>query len=137
MKISLRIAIITVGACAMLILTKCQSGTENHDIPELEAEAAKKKLEEGGIAVVDVRTPGEYEEAHIPDAVNINYNTDTFRSAIRSLPINYGYLLYCESGRRSYMAAKRMKSMGYEQVWHLKNGIDAWEKAGLPLRKPE
>ena len=40
------------------------------------------------------------------------------------------YVLYCNEGGRSALAARRLREMGYEDVAHLAGGFTAWEEAG-------
>lgn len=41
--------------------------------------------------------------------------------------------VYCKSGRMSAEAAEELVALGYEDVWDLEGGMDAWRRAGLPL----
>ncbi len=42
-------------------------------------------------------------------------------------------VLYCKSERMSAEAAEELVARGYEDVWDLGGGMDAWRRAGLPL----
>jgi len=42
-------------------------------------------------------------------------------------------VLYCRSGRMSAMAAEELVSLGYTNIWNLKEGMVEWEQAGYSL----
>ena len=79
---------------------------------------------------------------HIPYEGEIE-GTDAFvpfnrvRSQIHLFPQarDAKILLYCEGGPMSETAARELIRLGYTNIWHLKGGFDAWEKAGYPLIK--
>ena len=61
--------------------------------------------------IVDVRTPDEYKEGHIPNAINIP---------------NQLILIYCRSGSRSRQAAYKMQKLGYTNIVEF-GGIINWK----------
>ena len=65
---------------------------------------------------IDVRTPEEFKEGHLKDAINIPVDQIGARigsvSPDKSAPVN----LYCLSGRRSEAALQELKKMGYTNV---------------------
>jgi thioredoxin len=96
----------------------------------------KKKMNEGNVQIVDVRTPQEYGEKHIKDAVNINFNDDGFIDKMEKLDKSKPVLVYCLSGGRSSKASALISSKGYNQVYNLDGGILAWTNAGEPVESP-
>lgn len=66
--------IVPVLASALLLLAGCgskNSSTENSDYRQIDMEEAEKIMkEEKDYIILDVRTPEEYEEGHIPHAIN-------------------------------------------------------------------
>jgi rhodanese-related sulfurtransferase len=85
-----------------------------------------------GRTIIDVRRPDEYASGHIPGAVNINVEADTFDAQISALDRNEPYLVYCRSGRRSAIAAQRMAEAGFTDIVDA-GGIDALTAAGATL----
>lgn len=85
--------------------------------------------------LIDVRTPGEVDEAKIPDALEIDFYSDDFAEKIAKLPKDKTLLLYCRSGNRSGQTAKRLEDQGYTKLVNLAGGINAWKAANLPLKK--
>ena len=84
-------------------------------------------LVEKGYAVIDVRTPEEYEEGHIEGAQNIDVKSGAFVTEIEKLSKSDTLLVYCRSGRRSLYAAQVMVSFGFRNIYDLEGGFLNWE----------
>ena len=84
--------------------------------------------------VLDVRTPKEFEEGHIPGAVNLDVNAPDFTEKIAKLDKRQTYLVHCAAGRRSARACDKMSKLDFPKLYNLEGGFRAWEKAG---NKPE
>lgn len=82
--------------------------------------------------LIDIRTPKEFEEYHIPGAVMIDFKNDNFKSEFSKLDKSIPVLIYCRSGGRSGSATKVLSKMGYD-VYNLDDGIKSWKKEGMPL----
>jgi len=93
----------------------------------------EKKLREGNVQLVDVRTPEEYAEKHLKDAVNMNFNGDDFVDISGRLDKSKPVLIYCLSGGRSAKAAALISKKGCTEVYDLSGGLLAWTAAGLPV----
>lgn len=76
--------------------------------------------------ILDVRTPQEYSEGHIPDSILIDIYSPKFPNKIAELDRNKNYYIYCRSGSRSYHAGVFMLSEGFSSVQHLEDGIISW-----------
>ncbi|MGB5242618.1 MAG: rhodanese-like domain-containing protein [Lutimonas sp.] len=85
--------------------------------------------------IIDVRTPGEYENGHIKNAININVSDSNFQEKIAQLNKNEKVYVYCKIGSRSNKAAKILVENGFKQVYDLNGGIISWQRANLPLEK--
>ena len=81
--------------------------------------------------VLDVRTPAEYAEGHIPGTdYNIDVLDDSYTDvALKTLPKDKPVALYCRSGNRSKNAARILAENGY-QVLELGTGFRGWTAAG-------
>ena len=85
--------------------------------------------------ILDVRTPEEYAEGHIPGAVLLNFKAAGFAAKLEELPKGNTYLVYCRSGMRSAKAAALMREKGFPAVLNMQGGILEWQKAELPIAK--
>lgn len=80
------------------------------------------------IRLLDVRTPAEFAERHIPDACNIDVLDENFDSRIDSLDRDRPVAVYCRSGARSKKAAEKLAAKGFE-VFELNSGFMHWDGA--------
>ena len=98
----------------------------------IEVDGFQHTLENSGddCILVDVRTPAEYQEAHLKGAINIDVKDSTFKEkALKQLPKEKTIMVYCRTGHRSAMAARTLTAEGY-MVFNLEGGITAWKEAG-------
>lgn len=83
--------------------------------------------------LLDVRTPQEFAENHIPGAINIDQADPDFISKVKAqIPTDKEIAVYCRSGHRSADAAARLEKEGYKTA-DLEGGILAWEQDELPV----
>ena len=86
--------------------------------------------------VLDVRTPAEHAEGHIPGThFNIDVLDDNYtETALKSLPKDKKVALYCRSGNRSKNAARILAEKGYH-VLELGTGFRGWVSEGKDTTK--
>lgn len=87
-----------------------------------------------GLELIDVRTPVEYREVHVPFARNIpldqlNANELKTGRADSDEPL---YVI-CRSGGRGKQACEKLQASGYTNVVNVEGGTQAWDQAGLPV----
>lgn len=76
--------------------------------------------------ILDVRSPEELAEGFIPNYRQINSFNTSFREELERLDRSKTYLVYCRSGNRSGKACQIMSKMGFENLYNLRGGIQAW-----------
>lgn len=84
--------------------------------------------------VIDVRTPVEFREVHLPAARNVpldQLNAETM-ARLRRDDASPLYVI-CRSGNRAQQACERMQAAGIEPVVNVEGGVQAWEADGLPV----
>jgi len=88
-------------------------------------EAVAMMEEEEGYIILDVRTAAEFDEKHIPGAINIP-NEAIGAEVIPELPDKDQLILvYCRSGNRSKQASEKLVKLGYTNVVEF-GGIIDW-----------
>ena len=101
----------------------------NVGVPEFERLRAQKKN-----VVLDVRTKKEFDEGHVPGAVNMDVNAPDFLEKAAKLDKSKTYLVHCAAGRRGAKACDQMSGLDFPKLYNLEGGFTAWKKAG---NKPE
>jgi rhodanese-related sulfurtransferase len=86
--------------------------------------------------VVDVRTPEEFAEGHVPGAVNIPLATVQDNIAMFG-DTDTSIIVYCRSGVRAGKALEQLSDAGYIDLSHLEGDIIGWQEAGNQMQVPE
>lgn len=114
------------------VFTSCNSTPKGSELnPHAYKAAINDKTDE---ILVDVRTPEEYAEGHIKDALNINWHDPAFMDEMAKADKNKPVFVYCKSGGRSGQAAEALRGMGFKEVYDLEGGITAWKNAGMKVQ---
>lgn len=92
------------------------------------------QLHQQDVYTLDVRTPEEFQDGHIPGAASIPLEELAFRTG--ELPEGEPILIYCRSGNRSQQALDLLESVGFQGLTSLDGGINEWAGAGYPLEYP-
>jgi rhodanese-related sulfurtransferase len=87
------------------------------------------------LQILDVRTPQEFEEGHLKNAVNKNWYDSNFSSKLENLDKSKPILIYCKAGGRSTRASEKLTEMGFKKVLNMEGGIDQWSVSGFPTEK--
>jgi len=99
---------------------------DNSDSLKISAEDAKQRLDsEKGIILLDVRTPEEYRQKHIPNSTLIPVNVLASEAEGKLTNKDAEIIVYCRSGNRSASAVKILNKLGYTHVYDL-GGINRW-----------
>lgn len=85
--------------------------------------------------VVDVRTPGEFEAAHIPGAWCVPLDTVREHRGRLGEHLDRDAVLICRSGARAEQAEQALAGAGLPGVRVLEGGMTAWESAGGQVRR--
>lgn len=84
-------------------------------------------------AILDVRTPEEFQGGHLEGATNVDISGADFETQLAGLPKSTAYVVYCRSGNRSAAAVEQMQALGFTNVTDI-GGVDQAQAAtGLSL----
>ena len=100
----------------------------------------KRLLDENpSLAVIDVRTPLEFDEVHVPQARNLPLGELAPKRLIDNgeLPGKAPVYILCQSGARAQKAADQFAGAGYENAVVVTGGTQAWVAANLPVTRGE
>src|SRR5579871_2308298 len=109
------------------ILDEARSQIKAIDIDE-----ARRMIERPGTVLIDVRESDEWRQGHIPQAIGIPRGFLELRVEEKVPDHKAAVILQCASGTRSLLAARTLREMGYENLYNLNGGFNAWKDKGLP-----
>lgn len=127
-----------IALSAALLLGACGGSTATDSKLELRPATEIQEIVDSppaDLVVLDIRTPEEFAAGHLADAVNIDYYANDFEDQLAQLNLDVPYVMYCNSGNRSSNALPVMDSLGFQEVYELEGGIQAWFGAGLPIEQ--
>jgi molybdopterin/thiamine biosynthesis adenylyltransferase/rhodanese-related sulfurtransferase len=101
-------------------------------IKSIDIDEARRMLEKPGTVLLDVREGDEWRQGHIPQAVGIPRGFLELRVEEKVPDHKTPVILQCASGTRSLLAARSLREMGYENIYNLTGGFNAWKDRGLP-----
>lgn len=86
-------------------------------------EMLKQMIKDGAI-LVDVRSIQEYNEGHLLGAIHLADYEITIKHSNILPNKNAQIIVYCQNGGRSKKACKKLKKLGYQNVYNLCGGLD-------------
>ena len=104
----------------------CSNSKATMEFDSVDAARFAEVIEDEQVQIIDVRTPAEFNEGHIPGAVNIDIDGEEFEAMVAQLDKSRPVAVYCRGGRRSKEAATHMVECGLE-VTELADGILSWQ----------
>ncbi|WP_278036090.1 rhodanese-like domain-containing protein [Flavobacterium nitratireducens] len=110
----------------LFTIISCQSQT-SESIKTIEVKAFAKEIKSSKKPqLLDVRTPTEYTEGHIDNALNIDWQGSHFEHEVQKLDKNKAVYVYCRSGKRSLKASEKLAELGFKKIYNLDGGFLQW-----------
>ena len=89
--------------------------------------------QQSGAVVLDMRLPRPFAKAHVPGAVNLQFNrADLVDRADLALSREPQYIVHAEPEAIANVAVELMRGAGFTMMGHLEGGLAGWRAAGLP-----
>jgi rhodanese-related sulfurtransferase len=123
------VVLILAGVFGMFMFMQDSPAAANSYPGEITVAQTFEKREAGAF-ILDVRTPQEWDEYHIPGAVLVPLNE--LRDRLDEIPDDQEVVVVCRSGNRSAAARDILRSAGFEQVTSMGGGMLQWAAAGYP-----
>ena len=109
-----------VATCAHILTNKLDGIAKG-----VSAFKAKSLIEKGGVLLLDVRTPEEFEVMQLPyDVVHIPLGV--LREKVNELPKDKDILAFCKVSMRGYEAQRILNAAGFDRVQFIEGGLLAW-----------
>ena len=115
-------------------LTSCLKN-QSEGVQVLDVAKYEQKMTQPDVQLIDVRTPEEFAEGHLENAINMDINGDNFEASVASLDKEKPVMVYCKLGGRSSKAATRLKELGFKNISDLEGGITNWTNENKPTVK--
>ena len=137
MKCNSLMGVLVLGTVVSMVVVEAAEEPKKSDrgVTHVNAKEAQKLVAEKQVVVLDVRTPAEFKEGHIPGATNIDFRAADFQERIGQLDKSKAYLVHCEAGWRSTQSLPILKKQELKSIYHLDGGFNGWKKEGLPIQK--
>ena len=95
----------------------------------------RSRLDDGAPRILDVRTPAEFETAHIPGAYNVPLDLLREHRDELAAHLDEEVVLVCRSGARAGQAEQALGQVGLAGLRVLEGGMVGWEQAGAPVNR--
>ena len=135
--------IVAVGCLVAAILTVSEVAQSHHSylltVQQLQSGLSMARfMTQKGFILVDVRSPEEHLAGSIPGTDrNIDFREIQSRHREIGAKLEDHIVVYCQSGRRSNIAAETLADLGYRYVYNLEGSMNAWIEAGFPVVQPQ
>lgn len=97
-----------------------------NEIPEIQIQEAKKKLDQQNCVFVDIRDPSSYQAAHIPGAVHLH--DGNVQEFVQGGDKDRELIVYCYHGNSSLGAVGYFLENGFKNVASMSGGFEAWRQ---------
>lgn len=102
-------------------------------VKEVNVNEAVRLIDGENTLVLDVRLDREYATGHLAGSVNVPVGALPARLGELEKYKNHNVLVMCQTGGRSMTGGTVLRKHGFENVFNLSGGINAWTNANMPI----
>lgn len=126
---------ISIALFSGIMLLWSLFGNRFRGIKEVNSAAALQLINHKNAVVLDVRESSEYDAGHVLNSKLLPLGKLKERMGELEKFKNQPIVVVCRSGNRSGTACFILGKQGFNQVYNLAGGVQAWQKSNLPLEK--
>ena len=129
------LGVLAITAAGLLVGPASASHVRQLSVQEVKNAIDKApSLREKGFLLVDVRSVEEHDTGAIPGTdLNIEFREIAKRHKEIGAGLDDHIVVYCQSGKRSNIAADTLTELGYKNVYNIRGSVNAWMQAGFAL----
>ena len=137
----MKFSIIAMLGCLLTGFVLCGVARSEHSylltVQQLQTSLSKAgSMSKKGFVLIDVRSPEEHQSGMIPGTdLNIDFREIKARHREIGVQLDEHIVVYCQSGRRSNIAAETLADLGYRNVYNVSGSMNAWLEAGFPVER--
>jgi rhodanese-related sulfurtransferase len=113
----------------IIFVASCNEKKSSNEITQ--AELVTRMADNSRPLIIDVRSVEEFQQSHVPGAINLPHDTFSELPEHLKLDKNDELVVYCESGKRAELVINTLEKQGYFEIRHLEGDMRAWRNAGL------
>ncbi len=98
----------------------------------IDVQGAQRLIDDREARIVDIRDPQSFALSHADSAFHLT--NDTMVDFMNEAELEQPILVMCYHGISSQGAAQYLVNQGFEEVYSVDGGFEAWHRAGLPLQ---
>lgn len=118
----------TIRLCLVLLVVALVGGCGQSPVGasmDVSVDEALRLWQNKEAIIIDVRTPAEYRDGHIPGVTNIPL--DELEQRMNEVPKDKKVVLICRTGNRSAQGTKLLRSKGLSNVFNSTGGMSTWK----------
>lgn len=133
-RVFLILCVFFLSSCSLTLASDTSVSDSTAIMKTITPKNAHTKIENNtDITILDVRTPQEFLDGHLKNAINIDFYANDFATKLKELSKNTPYIVYCRTDNRSEDVQDLMQKVGFSQVYKMEGGIVRWDQENLPI----